>query len=668
MSKPLVVRSLRLLAAGVVLAFAAVGVYQTLPLAVEAVSSRREPPPTPAEREAPGATRVLCVGDSYTYGFGVTGEQAYPRRLEGRLSQALPGRAVRVYNLGVPSMSSSQARRAAEEAFDDYQPGVILFLAGVNNTWNFQDSSVFEDAALANLARAEGIDPEWEAKFTRVRVARLYRLLTRGLSAGAGANGVGGAAPDAAHAAGDVMADELAREGRPREFAQRLEQANGVPAAPPLRQARPIPPRLLALAGPEADEQARREAALVAGFAPSDNERAALAAAAPEIEVARVHAAAGEVEAAVAGFRAMLARVPGALAPRLFALETLLAAGREDDARRFAEESLGAAPHLFPVPVRLARHFNEAGRYEACAEILAPLVARFPGAWDLRLLYGVALHQLGRFGPARDALAEAVAQNDLLCEGHDCLARALIHLGEFDAAFLTVQRYRALLPASPRGPLLLGFLEFRRGNLLVAEQQLGDALLRHPDLTEAHWYLAETLVQAGKPERAREEAVAGFETTGDLDRLVRVVGSSLSHDADRVRAELARIDADLTARFPDAWKSEWLAPVRTAGRALAARILAHDLARLATLARERGSRLVVLDYPTTAFGALNNDIRAAATENHLEWIALENEFKRLDQYMRIGGLYFRDGHLTASGCDHMADVIARNLLQRELLR
>mgnify|MGYP001447690821 CR=1 FL=1 len=50
----------------------------------------------------PHSLRVLCLGDSYTYGVGVADPFTYPAQLQLLLKKRLPGRPVQVINAGVP--------------------------------------------------------------------------------------------------------------------------------------------------------------------------------------------------------------------------------------------------------------------------------------------------------------------------------------------------------------------------------------------------------------------------------------------------------------------------------------------------------------------------------------------------------------------------------------
>ena len=50
--------------------------------------------PWPAVERRPNELRIVCIGDSCSFGSGVRLDQAYGHRLEYRLQEALPGRIV----------------------------------------------------------------------------------------------------------------------------------------------------------------------------------------------------------------------------------------------------------------------------------------------------------------------------------------------------------------------------------------------------------------------------------------------------------------------------------------------------------------------------------------------------------------------------------------------
>jgi len=81
--------------------------------------------------KAPGTKRVLVIGDSYTWGYAILGEEAYPQVAERLLAER--GRPdIEVINGGVPDYSSRQERQLLEQLIPIYQPDAV-FLAYVVN-------------------------------------------------------------------------------------------------------------------------------------------------------------------------------------------------------------------------------------------------------------------------------------------------------------------------------------------------------------------------------------------------------------------------------------------------------------------------------------------------------------------------------------------------------
>ncbi len=110
---------------------------------------------------APGETTILCVGDSHTYGVGVSADEAYPAQLE-RVLRAHHVNA-RVINAGVPGRNTGQLLEALAPSIEQYRPQVVIAWAGANNQW-----VPLDDAARPAL--------RWR---DHVRLFRLARLLLR---------------------------------------------------------------------------------------------------------------------------------------------------------------------------------------------------------------------------------------------------------------------------------------------------------------------------------------------------------------------------------------------------------------------------------------------------------------------------------------------------------
>jgi lysophospholipase L1-like esterase len=83
----------------------------------------------------PGTYRVLCMGDSSTFGWGVESEEAYPSLLGEELRRRHPGVRVEVVNLGVCGYSSQQGKVLLEREGVRYEPDLVTISYG-SNDWS----------------------------------------------------------------------------------------------------------------------------------------------------------------------------------------------------------------------------------------------------------------------------------------------------------------------------------------------------------------------------------------------------------------------------------------------------------------------------------------------------------------------------------------------------
>lgn len=82
-----------------------------------------------------GSARILCLGDSNTYGVYLERGKAYPAQLEA-LWNARPGAArIEVLNLGAPGVDSSRIRNEIPRMLAATAPQVVLLMVGVNDFW-----------------------------------------------------------------------------------------------------------------------------------------------------------------------------------------------------------------------------------------------------------------------------------------------------------------------------------------------------------------------------------------------------------------------------------------------------------------------------------------------------------------------------------------------------
>ncbi len=81
-----------------------------------------------------GSPRILCVGDSFTYGLGATArERTYPSRAGALLEEA--GIDAQVLNCGWPGSTSSDLLAKLDDQLASYRPRLVYVLTGCNDVW-----------------------------------------------------------------------------------------------------------------------------------------------------------------------------------------------------------------------------------------------------------------------------------------------------------------------------------------------------------------------------------------------------------------------------------------------------------------------------------------------------------------------------------------------------
>ncbi|MDP6946525.1 MAG: hypothetical protein QF464_20415, partial [Myxococcota bacterium] len=83
-----------------------------------------------AEEARPVAGRVLLLGDSQVFGYGVDETDGMASRLQGLL-----GSEAEVLNAGAPTWGPHEQVLALEEFGPRYRPEVVIFFANVANDW-----------------------------------------------------------------------------------------------------------------------------------------------------------------------------------------------------------------------------------------------------------------------------------------------------------------------------------------------------------------------------------------------------------------------------------------------------------------------------------------------------------------------------------------------------
>jgi len=113
--------------------------------------------------------RILCLGDSNTFGIHLDAQQSYPAQLGALLANA-PGGRWRVVNLGYPGRNSAELRYYLDQQLERYQPSIAIVWTGTNTSWSRAMAHLWE------LSDREAPPPPLAA-FERLRTVRMLRVM-----------------------------------------------------------------------------------------------------------------------------------------------------------------------------------------------------------------------------------------------------------------------------------------------------------------------------------------------------------------------------------------------------------------------------------------------------------------------------------------------------------
>ncbi len=157
-----------------------------------------------------GTFRIVALGDSSTFGWGVNTDEIYPHVLEETLRERHPGAGVEVVNLGVCGYSSFQGLILLEREALRYDPDVVTLSYGSNDFSMVPES--FQEAHARNLGWAGTV----RELLNRSRAYQVYAalLMSRiGSAGGPAGEQVLNVGPEKAQDLMEAMADAAASRG-----------------------------------------------------------------------------------------------------------------------------------------------------------------------------------------------------------------------------------------------------------------------------------------------------------------------------------------------------------------------------------------------------------------------------------------------------------------------
>jgi lysophospholipase L1-like esterase len=121
--------------------------------------------------------KILCLGDSFTFGVGAPKALSYPRQL-GALLEKDFGHRVKVINNSVAGMNSSEVFKYLPNQLAAYKPHIIVLLIGANDFWNFKESNIH--LYTANILKRSLL--KLDSYFICSRVYKLLRIWVENLN------------------------------------------------------------------------------------------------------------------------------------------------------------------------------------------------------------------------------------------------------------------------------------------------------------------------------------------------------------------------------------------------------------------------------------------------------------------------------------------------------
>lgn len=130
----------------------------------------------------PGVFRVVVLGDSIAFGYGVEQEEAFPQLLEQRLARLAPDSGIEVVNLGVGGYNAYNEEKLLEGVGRSYEPDLVLVQFCINDlndpTLHFDAQtrlalSAIPDAAFPDPARRSGSEHHASRVLGWCRISKL---------------------------------------------------------------------------------------------------------------------------------------------------------------------------------------------------------------------------------------------------------------------------------------------------------------------------------------------------------------------------------------------------------------------------------------------------------------------------------------------------------------
>lgn len=127
-----------------------------------------------------GTIKILCLGDSFTFGHGAEKDKSYPAQLQRLLDESRQDKKFIVYNAGVSGYSSSMVLKRLVKNLDKYKPNIVLLLIGSNDRTVLEDSNYYLFKRTASGVIAD-LCLKLDIFFSKFKSYKLIRTITLSL-------------------------------------------------------------------------------------------------------------------------------------------------------------------------------------------------------------------------------------------------------------------------------------------------------------------------------------------------------------------------------------------------------------------------------------------------------------------------------------------------------
>ena len=127
---------------------------------------RNDRSPIPIREKTTGIFRILCIGDSLTYGQGVHFDESLPSRLEYELNRSLWNERVEVINESNCGYSFFDEEALFEFRGKQHDPDLLLIILCSNDTELFGANGNYSEHIKTNWEPDGSVYPYFESSFS----------------------------------------------------------------------------------------------------------------------------------------------------------------------------------------------------------------------------------------------------------------------------------------------------------------------------------------------------------------------------------------------------------------------------------------------------------------------------------------------------------------------